>query len=179
MMAMPDGRLHQEDLGKAETCAHHANPGQKRISNQHQFASHGNDAGLVQQVPCPCVPAELLRADTVEKVMEEDDGHAEECEPSQRQINQRGHGEHADAEDPENQKKNEKAKMKIEVVGKLHHREFKKDEPQAARQEKSGELAFAAVASPEKRSHTGGEHEDGQTEVGDPSGEEENRAWCG
>ena len=93
--------------------------------------------------------------------------------------NQRRHGKHADAEDPENQEQDEKTKVDVEVIAKLHHREFKKDEPQAARQEKSRELTFAVVASPEKRSHTGGEHEDRQTEVGDPSGEEENRGGPG
>ena len=62
-------------------------------------------------------------------------------------------------------------RRKIEVIGELHYRQFEHNEPQPVCEKKARKLAAApsALPPPKVSSHAGGEREDRQAKVRDPS----------
>jgi len=137
--------------------------------------------GLVRDVPQEREIAETGGIDAVEEVVSGNDEKTERRENANGQMSESGEKNHAEAEHPENEEKDEGALYaNLEHPQETDDGEFQQDEPEAAREEEARELRFgAAVLFVEKSTNACSECKNGRAEMRDPAGEEEGGGGAG
>src|ERR1043166_447800 len=140
------------------TRRHDANPRNQRIKHEgertRELRSDRKYAGLVKQQPQFRAPRwnralrAFARADrgSIEVVVNENHQHAERARDRQRQMNQGREHNHREPNHPNHLEEKQEAGIEIEEGSGAHNRDFQKDQPQSARNQKSRQLAFALAA---------------------------------
>ncbi len=129
----------------------------------------------MNQIPHPGGGAELRRRYAIQAIVANNHKQAEHKQPRWAQMNKRGHDDHANSENPENEKEYGVPGRDVEVIGKLHDGQLQHDKPKSTCPQKKRELSVCATASPQpkKRANPGREHENGQAKVSNPAREEQ------
>jgi len=180
--ALAAGGIPEEDVAHAIAAGHYGEPGEDGVSGDEVDAEEGEETLLVEDVPEEGCAAETSGLDGVEEIVGNDENDAQGQEHTRGEMDEAGEHDHRQADGPENEEDHDGIVIRdLKEVDEAEDSDFENGEPDAAGDKEAREFGLGAVAAlhPEKSADTGGEHEDGRAEMGDPAGEEEGRRGAG
>jgi hypothetical protein len=130
-------------------------------------------AGHVQDLPERGPGAERLGADTVERVVADDQRGAHRRDRARRQVDQRRERDHRPAQHPEDVHQRD-VEVDVELVGQApQHDGIESDQPESAGPQVTRQLGTGLLAQLEARAHAGEQAEYRGADMRDPAREEQ------
>jgi len=173
--------LPTQHIAEAIASGHDEDPGDERVVEDYKSAMKREPGDLMKCVPEESKAAEACGVNAVKQIVGGDDEQAERGQDAYRKVSKPREKNHAQAEHPEDQKKDERAlQPNLEHPEEADDGDFQEYEPKAASKEEARELRFStAVPFVEEGANASRESENGRTEMGDPASEEQHRRGTG